>query len=175
MFCFKCGYKSQYSKLQCANCGAKINQPRTQKGIGLHLLPSIVGSDTVINVHSYLQKQEDVTDILSYVLPAFARPAPSKPRHGYIDSRVVKTVDEIRHLLGKVLADDPEGELILCSYVESSYNSVITPGSITVGKGNSGATEGKHVVEVPLTGNCFFSSSLLESAKISPKEWPYIE
>src|SRR3990167_8854865 len=175
MFCFKCGYNSGFSKTQCINCNAKINLPRTQKGIGLHLLPSIVGSGTVIKVYSYLQKPEDVTDLLSSMLPAFARPAPSKPRHGYIDSKIVKTVDEIRHLLGKVLADDPEGELILCSYIDSGYNAVITPGSITVGKGNSGATEGKHVVEVPLTGNCFFSSSLLESAKISPKEWPYIE
>src|SRR5689334_11701241 len=105
--CFTCGnYK--VSGLPCKHCALNLQKPRTQKGKGLVALREVVGS--TVDAKFAI----DNSQIPEHGWPQFCRPAPSQPRHGYIDSRVVKSKAAAENLLAEVLADDPMGELILC-------------------------------------------------------------
>ena len=126
------------------------NIPRTQKSKGLLALLGVYPHH-VTPVVRVLQKPEDLTSVINF--PYFARPAPFEAKHGYIDSRIVHNRAECHALLMEVLADDPQGEVILCKFVKDThYNMVWTPTSLTIGKGHDGATAGKHAVVIPLAG-----------------------
>ena len=74
----------------------------------------------------------------------FARPCPVRPRHGFVDSRVVHTIEEYESLREEVRKADPEGEIMLVPTIkEPKCSAVYTPGRIEVGGGNDGATAGK--------------------------------
>lgn len=151
------------------------HKPRTQKGIGLEVLRSIYGS-TVLNVCCYLQSAEDVSKMFDPVGPFFARPCPSRPRHGYIDSRVVKSEDEVLALLSETLKDDPKGEVMITPFINASHNAIWTPGALVIGKGHDGATAGKDTITIPLAGMVHsLLAGKLEEAGIGSQEWPFIE
>lgn len=83
----------------------------------------------------------------------FVRPCPIVPRHGFVDSRPMKAkdVDGIWGILQEVLAVEPEGEVMLGDFIQDAkYSAIWTPGLLTVGEGNDGATSGKQVVSYPL-------------------------
>ena len=184
--CTSCGYytTNPYYKAggECPNCGVAgfgleggdevdSNQARTQKGIGLGVLRGVYPYQT-LQLLGIAQKEKDLSGI---TYPAFARPAPSTPKHGYIDSRVVKDEAEAKALLKEVLADDPKGELLLCGFVKATYNAIWTPGSLVIGKGHDGATAGKSTITVPLAGRSPFDAETLKAAKVSDDGWPYVE
>lgn len=108
--------------------------------------------------------------------PVFARPCPSRPRHGYIESRVITTMKEAQDLLAEVLADDPNGEVMLTPPIDASLNAIWTPSSLVIGLGHDGATSGKDALTVPLAVvKDAVSTDTLQAATIGPNEWPYIE
>lgn len=167
-----CGHVS-YKGAQCSSCGRTVYAPRTQKGKGIVTLPGIFWQNSLkVRV---LQNPSQLTGDWTTILPIFARPAPSQPRHGYIDSRVVSTREELADLLAQVLKDDPKGEVLLCDFIKASYNSIWTPGSLAVGKGHDGATSGKDTITFPLAGNNPLGESILEPAGIHKDMWPYFE
>ena len=149
-------------------------KPRTQKGIGLKVLGELF-PDLTIEIRHVLQSPEQVETLSGF--PYFARPAPSVAKHGYIDSRMVTTKEECAALLAQVLEDDPEGELLLCTFIENAaLNVVWTPTALTFAKGHDGATAGKNVTVLPLAGAIHGSLSyVLPRAGLRPKEHPYIE
>lgn len=178
--CEDCGY--------CGYCGSihPAFRPRTQKGKGLgELSHAFAYSTQILNPFRFLR-----TPILpggcdvGLTAPAlkggriFARPCPSRPRHGYIESRVVKSIDEINTLLAEVLADDPEGELMLTHKIEARQNAIWTPNLLTVGKGHDGATAGKSTLSIPLFESAWkttLAEATLKNAGVLNEEWPYIE
>lgn len=73
--------------------------------------------------------------------PKFARPCPKSPRHGFVESRPIKSPEELQALRAEVLAADPEGEILLGPAFEAVRASfVATPVGVTWGKSNDGAT-----------------------------------
>lgn len=75
--------------------------------------------------------------------PVFARPCPVRPRHGFIESRKIKTKQEAMQLLEEVLKEDPEGELLVSAFHDSSFSGVVTEdGNLSIGPGHDGATGG---------------------------------
>ena len=176
MFICTCGYKTSVMSISCAFCGRSIVKSRTQKGCGIQALQSVYHN--TLYLLAIMQTQEHVDMLATSPLikfPLFARPAPSVPRHGYIDSRIVNTPKEVCDLLSTVLKDDPLGELLLCKYISSSHNAIWTPGSITIGRGHDGATGGKDVIVVPLAGKNTIPLTTLKQAGIKPDSWPYVE
>ena len=176
-YCHKC-YLLYAQQANCVMLAATTAQPRTQKGIGIKVLREALGKGAVATVLPVLAYAQEAKHLNGLNWPLFARPCPSSPKHGYIDSRVVKSEEEAVALLEEVLADDPLGELMLCGFVNASFNMIWTPGSLVIGPGHDGATAGKHALTVPLAGtvpgwlqNCY------TAAKIggSNEEWPYIE
>jgi hypothetical protein len=112
----------------------------------------------------------------------FFRPAPSVPCHGFIDSRACYEVTPLRRkraaaaLLREVLERDPGGGLIVCSFIPSKRNAVVTPVGITLGDGHDGATAGKNTTFIPLVeGKQPLLPKDRKLAKIGAKEMPFVE
>lgn len=185
--CTNCGYTVGHYGVMATGVCPSCYQPysvgagwsgkaRTQKGIGLGVLREVYSS-SMLDLKAIVQEESQLEGV---EFPCFARPCPSKPAHGYIDSRVVKSKEEAATLLKEVLADDPKVEMILCGFVKASHNMIWTPGSLVIGRGHDGATAGKNTVVVPLSGELppQFTPEFLAKAKIgsSPEHaWPYVE
>ena len=168
--CQHCSYKATVTYSYCLGCTRPYIKSRTQKGKGIQALQDSVSNS--LGLIGIIQNQTQITTGIQY--PVFARPAPSLPRHGYIDSRVVKSEQDLRNLLDEVLADDPNGEILLCPFITSYCSAIWTPGSLAVGKGHDGATAGKRAFNIPLaTGS--IATGLTKSAGIKPDQWPYVE
>lgn len=75
----------------------------------------------------------------------FARPCPTVPRHGFVDSRPVGSFEELLKVWKETLAEDPRGELILAPILEGEVSAVATSAGVAWGKGNDGATSGASV------------------------------
>ena len=154
-----------------------LPRPKTQKAIGLEwLLQHNYSAPMVRPSHLFplSATQEEWKDIR---YPIFARPCPRRPRHGFVESRVVNNWAELDLVRLETLAADPEGEMILCPFLPSLYNAVLVPTLFTVGKGHDGATLGKDVMTFPLIGSKdpLFDPKALAMVGIGPDESPYIE
>ena len=75
---------------------------------------------------------------------AFARPCPVHPRHGFVESRVVKTAEELRDLAVETYAEDEKGEIIIMPYYDVPFSFVQSSNIITVGRGHDGVTAGNN-------------------------------
>jgi uncharacterized Zn-binding protein involved in type VI secretion len=78
----------------------------------------------------------------------FARPCPITPRHGFVDSREVKTTKDVETIWAETKAADPQGELILMPFIPASHSIVWRPGLLSVGPGHDGATAGHDSISV---------------------------
>src|SRR5882757_8204135 len=180
-------YKTYHSHplgpFACGTCGTHQAQTlpladkmRTQKARGLLRLAGNFFSH-VATPEAVLQCEEDVvedgyTDELLIKGLHFARPCPKRPRHGFVDSRVVKSVEELKGVVRETLKEDPEGEVMVMKFIPSRLNVVWTPSMLTVGKGHDGATCGKDTINIPLSGKNPLPPSLLSEAGIGEGEWP---
>lgn len=81
---------------------------------------------------------------------AFARPCPIRPRHGFVESRIVTSYDELVRLWREAKEADPEGEVMLTPPINAEYNLILTPSGITIGRGHDGATSGRGAVTLPI-------------------------
>ena len=81
----------------------------------------------------------------------FARPCPTIPRHGFVDSRPVASKRELLEVWLETKQADIDGELILMPTIEASYSMVWGNGLLSIGPENDGATSGKNAVLFPTT------------------------
>lgn len=98
----------------------------------------------------------------------FVRPCPVTPRHGFVDSRIVRSGAELVDVLSETLAADSGAEVILAKPIDAKYNYVITRNGITIGVGHDGATAGKGAVSLPIPTNLPNPENIIS-------EWPYME
>jgi hypothetical protein len=110
------------------------------------------------------------------MLPCFARPCPKKPRHGFVDSRVIQSNKELLALWKEVKAQDKHGEIVLGPYYPSiKYNAVYAnSGSLSIGLGNDGATGGNNSISFPVSPTKFPSIFRKESG-LTQKQTVYLE
>lgn len=177
--CHTCGYQWTYSHEGYAcTFPNKVVKPKTQKAAGMWALRKHIGGhmNVAMPLHTLaLDAKEKDIPVEEY--PLFARPCPIQPRHGFVDSRVVKDWDELKVVLDETKAADPEGEVMLLKFIPSVLNAVLVPNLLTIGEGNDGATAGHNTITFPLNGivgvqlsNCF------PDANINPKKQdPYLE
>lgn len=113
----------------------------------------------------------DEADIPDDGYPFFARPCPVRPRHGFVESRICTSKEEVLALFQEVKEADPEGELVLMPPIYAGANWIVTPFAMTLGPGNDGATAGKGAIVFPfsLQGIPIWEDLLGEG------EVPYIE
>lgn len=83
----------------------------------------------------------------------FCRPCPMVPRHGFVESKIVRSIHEVREIARQILsAGESQGEIILQTLVSDGgeenrrFSAVITPRSITIGVGYDGVTDGSKII-----------------------------
>jgi hypothetical protein len=121
--------------------------PRTQKASGLVKLKELhissVPSFIVLDLHDEDSILIEHATKFGIGENYFLRPAPMRPRHGFVDSRSVRTEEEFINLVNEVRKEDPDGEIIAMKKVIALMNIVATSNSMTFGLGNDGATSGR--------------------------------
>lgn len=96
-------------------------------------------SEAAVWPHQYYQSD----------LPAFARPCPTVPRHGFLDSRPVRKLADVLEVIAQTLAADPNGEVIFMPIIPAQVSGVINNGGLAIGPGNDGATAGYSSYTIP--------------------------
>jgi len=164
-----------------------MSTAKTQKALGIlegiPWLLSVKGTAPLTRStrHLLVKNKQDVAvlfDCNAYSrpsLPAFARPCPIRPRHGFVESRTVNTVVEINALLDQIHKEDPKGELLLGpNYRQVNQNAVyVSSGVLSVGPGNDGATSGKGSISFPVAP--YADKQLKSKSGVKRKEEMYIE
>jgi hypothetical protein len=80
----------------------------------------------------------------------FARPCPTDPRHGFVESRPVASYSELKQVWAETLEADPNGELLLMPFYPAQWSAILTPASVAVGVGHEGATAGIKSIGFPI-------------------------
>ena len=105
----------------------------------------------------------------------FARPCPLKPRHGFVDSRIISTPKELEELLDLVKEEDPKGEIVLSPFVNADYNSILcSSGILSIGPGHDGATGGVKSISFPVA-QVKISNDVRFRSGLSSKSTVFIE
>lgn len=121
---------------------------KTQKARGLEI------GWTLSSMSGYGYKVPPVAGVLPHmnadllkevVFPKFARPCPLVPRHGFVESRLVSSLEEVEALLKETHEHDKEGELILMDRLSGKHSAVMTATGVSWGMSNDGVTSGKGV------------------------------
>lgn len=136
----------------------KVAECRTQKARGVAALKEWgwdVPDVRVAKVEELEEWLEHVAVSMKLVdwLGRFVRPCPVRPRHGFVESRVVGTVEELGQLVKETKEADGEAELMAMPLVQAEYGGVWTEGRLVVGRGREGATAGKECVVLPALGD----------------------
>lgn len=189
--CPSCSY-GQVVWGSCTYCGKNYGKadPNTQKLKGMRQLPSLAYGLYSAGGNNFLATSNPVvvftkwsevkTEKIAPLLPLFARPCPLTPRHGFVDSRVVKTIEELKGVWDETITADPDGELMLSSFIDADINAVMTPTLLTIGEGIDGATGGKNTLNIPLVRTSWWDEygdggNAKQDANIPSTDDPYIE
>ncbi len=132
------------NKVLALPCGVvKTVFPRTQKARGIFALQQSGLLATQMTLYrAPVESSHPMT-------PVMARPCPSKPRHGFVDSRIVKTPKDLNKVIEETLAQDPHGEVLCMPFFDVPYSAVVTNDAVVFGKGTDGATAGKRALTIP--------------------------
>ena len=165
------------------NGGKVFGEARTQKARGVLALCEASLHDPVIpDTFPWVvvvQGREEVGGAfalakeLSGGRGIFARPCPIRPRHGFVESRTISSLEEAQALWSALESADPEGELMLVPLLRAKYNAIFAPGLVVVGPGHDGATSGRNAISLPLPSSWVGESEM--AGLIAPGEVPYIE
>lgn len=134
------------------------SMPVTQKARGIRRLEHIVGyagHDTMRAARyvALLPYQFHEFAPGSLAPPAFARPCPVRPRHGFVESRQVDNARELLGVFQEATAADPEAEVMVMERLTGNFSAVITDSGITYGTGHDGVTaHGERLWRVPTPG-----------------------
>lgn len=134
--------------------------PRTQKARGV---VALARQNLPVPRYAVVSSFADIDDAIRLFqafnyATIFARPCPTRPRHGFVESQVIalsnpeKARAELSALLQAAQAIDPDAELLVMPFLQAAYNVITTPGLVAIGPGHAGATAGSNAVEVPWVG-----------------------
>lgn len=122
--------------------------PVTQKAKGINYLQS--KSFLIENMFDgfkvpkhYLFAAGTSFDDNCFNYPVFARPCPTVPRHGFVDSIVCKDGESLTSLSLLTKSIEENAEILITKPIRSHYNVILNGGVITFASGNDGATSGK--------------------------------
>ena len=157
----------------CTRC-----HPKTQKLLGtiqaLRIFHSVLQVHDVIHM-ACAEEMIKQGQLPSVSTTAFARPCPVRPRHGFVESRIVSDQEQLIGLIRETLAADPEGEIMITPFLQPDWNAVWTPGLLTFGSGHAGATsgQGEGQIRIPMVPVWF--SDQFAYCGLTHGEVPYIE
>lgn len=146
-----------FHKEETIPCAARDHVYRTQKVRGLNNnTPFLIGVNSPEGHKVFPYKVPDWNQFVSKGLHSktkpflFVRPAPTRPRHGFVDSRIVSSWKEFYELWLATRAEDSDGEMIWMKKYDARFSAVANNAGVTWGMGNDGATNGdKSSVSIP--------------------------
>jgi len=98
-----------------------------------------------------ITKASEISNVMIPSEGIFARPCPTRPRHGFVDSRLIKSTKELINLLAEAKTEDPDAEIMVGKVIDANCSAILTgDGTLTLGPGNDGATSGKKSVVYPI-------------------------
>jgi len=149
--------------------------PRTQKARGVRALVMACWRTPAAYWADSLEDAKEAYYFLHHRgYEVFVRPCPVRPRHGFVESRVVRSVNALVRAWEEAKAADPQAELLVMEYVPADYNVVVGPTTATAGTGHEGATAGLGPqVTLPWSGCPRRLQPLLDEAGITGS--PYFE
>lgn len=156
-----------------------VSEIRTQKARSIAALPNHVTRTLQYKVLQLPLEHSDICVIESFIKRldgngqrTFARPCPTKPRHGFVDSRIVSSMADVLGLSAEVMRADALGEIVLMPYISADRSAVLTPTAVAIGAGNDGATQGRDALTLPVAF-VSISSGLIADSRI--ENCAYIE
>lgn len=162
-----------------------IYKPRTQKAKSVRALQSTdypVPDFMIFSANVFNKREESNGQALlfpekneaaySLLLNRFVRPCPMVPRHGFVDSRPINTIEEAEQLINETLAVEPQAELISMPFIDSQFSAIWTNGRLVIGTGNDGATAGIQSRMIPALGELVSEHA---KSKAGITEAPYVE
>lgn len=155
--------------------------PRTQKATGVLTLRDEGWNIPLLQlVQSPDQIQERFQLLAHYCRRSgkiFARPCPVRPRHGFVDSGIVKSISEAKEMFARAQAADPEAEMLLMQAIDATWSAIWVPGRVVIGPGHDGATSGHNSFGINLVANKHLSyiNNLSARSNVKESEVPYIE
>jgi hypothetical protein len=142
--------------------------PQTQKARGIAALARLGVMASVPPFQVYRAREVSPSQLVGY----FSRPCPMRPRHGFVDSREVRTIEEAAGLIQETLDADADAEIVTMPLVNAAFSGIWTPGSLVIGQGHDGATAGTSAWTVPALGSLVNDGLLAEAGVM---ESPYLE
>lgn len=122
------------------------HEVQTQKAKGILRLNGMLPSrwmgielqgPTVLQVFPYYVTKSALTKF-----PLFARPCPMVPRHGFVESRVVKDAGELLDVWMETQHAERDPEMVVMPPLTGRYSAIVNNAGATWGRGNDGATDG---------------------------------
>lgn len=146
--------------------GERASDYRTQKARGVHAIkreafPNLAKRRGLVGAfpRALYTLPHDGMDLCKslfaspYPTQYFARPCPTTPRHGFVESRSVYSQNELENLVARTLKEDPNGEVLVMPALSGLCSAVAHNAGITWGHGNDGVTgtgAGCAVIPVPV-------------------------
>ena len=122
-------------------------EARTEKGQGIQALSSAL---LLYNLDLSISPPPPTTffpQSKHSKYPVFARPCPSTPVHGFLESRLINDAEDLADLAWQVGIADPDGEIALQPRLAGEYSGVVTRARVTWAKGHDGVTSGTSKAE----------------------------
>lgn len=164
-----------------------VTKIKTQKAKGIvHGIDHIIGyakggkiyrkMRNFMSQPSHIVIKNEMEAIKNKQYPCFARPCPTEPRHGFVDSRTVTTRKELMKLWKEVMKQDASGEIILGPHIKNVVSNAVyvSSGNLAIGKGNDGATGGKESISFPVAPHSF-STKILKKSGLDRGDTVYLE
>lgn len=146
---------------------------KTQKARGLETgwsLSSHAGSGYKVAPYDGVLPHMGAEKKGTLTFPKFARPCPTEPRHGFVESRNVNSQEELDALFKETLAHDPNGELIVMDRLSGQFSAIMTAAGVSWGLSNDGVTSGKGETRVIPTPPGKFDNLFLASLGVKPAD-----
>jgi len=103
--------------------------------------------------------------------PLFARPCPERPRHGFVESRLVKTYEDLLNLFVEVRKVDPNAEVVCMPRFTARVSALASDAAVVYAEGSDGATAGKgQQFVIPCCSNAF-TLKVRSMAVWTVKQW----
>jgi hypothetical protein len=173
--CGKCGFS--YTAVPFNTSG-----PRTQKAqslVALHNQKVFGVNPTILIAH------EKHLAVANKLKGYFYRPCPTKPRHGFVESRVCDTLKQVEKLWQEAREADPDAEIAVSRFISADCSAILVPesGVLALGPGHDGATSGKNSLMLPVVKHKSTASTKLgfnlkdirKKAGIEKKQHVYLE
>ncbi len=176
----KPGLGTQPSQPPAPFLASMPSPPFTQKARGIWAMLKYAGQLGVLGtIPSGIQLVQEPGDIQKIVLPEnpFARPCPEVPAHGFVDSKKIASLEDLKEIFELARQVDPKAQVLVMPAISCFSSGIYIPesGIITIGPDHDGATGGSKEAVTFTIAKSSYTNFLKNEAAVPTKDHSYIE